>query len=78
MPEAPKIVKELARKEIVLAMARVPGTRRVIFGGSDFQVYDADMAAEKPEARPFGGHESYVTGLATTPDGPSPAPTTAS
>ena len=60
-----KLVKELARKEIVFALARVPGTRRLIFGGSDFQVYEADFAAEKPEPRALGGHESYVTGLAT-------------
>ena len=43
----------------------MPGTRRLIFGGSDFQVYDVDLAAEKPEPKALGqGHESYVTGLA--------------
>lgn len=62
--EAPKVVKELSPKAIVFGMARVPGSRRVLFGGSDFQVYDVDFAAEKPEARALGGHESYVTGLA--------------
>jgi WD40 repeat protein len=62
--EAPRVVKELSRKEIVFAMARVPGSRRVLFGGSDFQVYDVDLAGEKPEPRSLGGHESYVTGLA--------------
>lgn len=67
MAETAKIVKELSRKEIVFAMARVPGTRQLIFGGSDFRVYDADFEAEKPEPRDLGGHESYVTGLAATP-----------
>src|SRR5436305_13139653 len=62
--EAPKPVKELSRKEIVFGMARVPGSRRVLFGGSDFQVYDVDLAAEKPEAKSLGAHESYVTGVA--------------
>ncbi len=61
---APKQVKELPRKEIVFGLARVPGSRRLIFGGSDFQVYDVDLAAEKPEAKAFGAHESYVTGIA--------------
>jgi WD40 repeat protein len=61
-----KLAKELKRDEIVLALARVPGTRRLIFGGSDFRVHDVDMAAEKPEPHPLGnhGHDSYVTSLA--------------
>ena len=62
--EAPKPVKELSRKEIVFGMARVPGSRRILFGGSDFQVHDVDLAAEKPEAKSLGAHESYVTGVA--------------
>lgn len=67
MPESRptlKVVKELPRKEIVLALARVPGGGRLIFGGSDFGVHDVDLASEKPEPRKLGGHESYVTGLA--------------
>jgi WD40 repeat protein len=59
-----KLVKELSRKEIVFGLARVPETRRLIFGGSDFQVYDVDFAQEKPEPKALGGHESYVTGIA--------------
>ena len=44
----------------------MPGTRRLIFGGSDFRVHDVDMAAEKPEPHALGdhGHDSYVTSLA--------------
>lgn len=67
--EGPKMVKELPRKEIVFGLARVPGSRRLIFGGSDFQVYDVDFAAEKPEAKALGGHESYVTGVAVASGG---------
>lgn len=64
--ETIKPVKELSRKEIVFALARVPGTgsRRVLFGGSDARVYDVDLGSEKPEPRELGAHESYVTGLA--------------
>ena len=61
---APKLVKEFSRPEIVFGLGRVPGTRRVIFGGSDFQVYDVDLAQDKPVAKALGGHESYVTGVA--------------
>lgn len=64
MAETLKVVKELPRKEMVFALAHVPGGRRVVFGGSDFGVYDVDLAAEKPEPRKLGGHESYVTGVA--------------
>jgi WD40 repeat protein len=59
-----KVVKELRRKEMTFALAHVPGGRRLLFGGSDFQVYDVDFAQEKPERRKLGGHDSYVTGLA--------------
>jgi WD40 repeat protein len=48
---------------MVFALAHVPGGRRLIFGGSDFGVYDVDLAAEKPEPRRLGGHESYVNAL---------------
>ena len=68
-PETPKLVKELPRKEIVFGLARVPGSRRLIFGGSDFQVYEVDFGQEKPEARALGGHESYVTGVAVASGG---------
>ncbi len=59
-----KLVKELPRKEMVFALAHVPGGKRLIFGGSDFQVYDVDFGSEKPEPKALGGHESYVSGVA--------------
>jgi WD40 repeat protein len=59
-----KRVKELSRKEMVFALAHVPGGQRLVFGGSDFGVSDVDLAADKPEPRKLGGHGSYVTGLA--------------
>jgi WD40 repeat protein len=61
-----KLVKELKRDEIVFALARVPGTQRLVFGASDFRVYDVDMTGEKREPHALGdrGHDSYVTGLA--------------
>ena len=63
-PEKLKVVKEIGRREAVFAMARVPGSRRLYFGGSDFAVHEIDLDEEKPEAKELGRHESYVTGLA--------------
>lgn len=61
-----KLIKALSRPEMVFALAHVPGSKRLIFGGSDFLVYEVDLAPEKPEPRAFqgGGHQSYVTSLA--------------
>jgi WD40 repeat protein len=66
-----KLVKELPRKEIVFALAHPPGTPRLIFGGSDFRVYDVDLDRDKPEPRAMEGqgHDSYVTGLAVSASG---------
>ncbi|HEX8204126.1 MAG TPA: hypothetical protein VF590_26855 [Isosphaeraceae bacterium] len=63
-----KTVKEIARREIVFALARIPGSARILFGGSDAKVYDVDLGTEKPEPAELGSHESYVTGIA--PAGP--------
>lgn len=67
MPENPptlKDVKQLSRPDMVFALAHVPGGRRLIFGGSDFGVYDVDFAQEKPEPRKLGAHESYANAVA--------------
>ncbi len=59
-----RVVKQINRPEIVFAAARRPGTSRLFFGGSDFKVHSIDLAAEKPEPKELGKHDSYVTGLA--------------
>jgi WD40 repeat protein len=59
-----KVVKELPRKEIVLALARKPRTGRIFFGGSDFAVHEVDLEKDKPEPKELGRHDSYVTSLA--------------
>jgi WD40 repeat protein len=63
-PEKIKVVKQLARPEIVFAAARKPGTGLIFLGGSDFKVHAVDLEKDKPEAKELGGHDSYVTGLA--------------
>ncbi len=62
--ESVKVVKEFSRPGPVFTIEAVPDSRRVIFGGADFQVCELDLAQEKPEPRTWGAHESYVTGLA--------------
>lgn len=63
-PEKLKQVKDVGRPDIVLALARVPGSARLVLGGSEFKVADIDLAAAKPEAKELGKHDSYVTGVA--------------
>jgi len=63
-PESIKIVKQVSRPDIVLALARKPGTGRVFCGGSDFTVFEIDLDQAKPEAIELGRHGSYVTGVA--------------
>src|ERR671935_361000 len=59
-----KVAKTFPSRGTVFALARVPGTRRLFLGGSDFKVYDLDLAAPRPEPKEIGAHASYVTGVA--------------
>ena len=63
-PEKLKVVKDVSHKAITFAVARVPDSLRVFLGGSDFKVYEADLAAAKVEPKELYAHESYVTGVA--------------
>ena len=63
-PEKLKLAKDHGHKAITFALARVPNSMRVFLGGSDFKVYEADLAAAKFEPKELYGHESYVTGVA--------------
>jgi WD40 repeat protein len=57
-------LKNISIPGIAFALVRVPTSNRLLFGSSDFKVYDLDLSASKPEAKALGGHQSYVTGLA--------------
>lgn len=59
-----KVVKKLARPEIVFAAARKPKTDLIFFGGSDFKVSAVDLDQDKLQVKEMGAHDSYVTGLA--------------
>ncbi len=58
-----KIIKDISIPGIAFALARVPGGNRLLFGSSDFKVYDLDLSSSKPEPKPLGEHQSYVSGL---------------
>lgn len=58
-----KVIKDIPRSGIAFALVRVPGGKRLLFGSSDFKVYDVDLSASKPEPKVLGEHQSYVTGL---------------
>ena len=65
-PSQLKKTKEWSTSNILFSMERVAGTSRLLFGSSDFKMYEIDMAVEKPEPVAFNGegHQSYVTGVA--------------
>jgi WD40 repeat protein len=71
MPDVSKIkvAKDLGRQDIWFGLARKPASDRVFVGSSDFKLYDVDMGADKPEAKPVGEHESYVTSVALAAGG---------
>ena len=67
-PTKLKVAKDLGRQDILFALARRKGSERVFVGGSDYKLYDVDLAAAKPEPKPVGEHTSYVTSAALAGD----------
>lgn len=63
-PEKLKLVKDHPFKAIAFSVARVGDSLRVFLAASDFKVYEADLAAAKPEPKELYAHGSYVTGVA--------------
>jgi WD40 repeat protein len=63
-PEKLKVLHELTRPEIVMAVARQPRTGRIFFGGSDSAVYSLTLDPKPGKPVELGRHGSFVTGLA--------------
>ncbi|QVL29928.1 WD40 repeat domain-containing protein [Telmatocola sphagniphila] len=63
-PDKLKLIKEHSLKMICFGIAQVPKSSRFYLGGSDFKVYEVDLAANKFEPAEKYAHESYVTTLA--------------
>ncbi|MBM4077081.1 MAG: hypothetical protein FJ267_15735, partial [Planctomycetes bacterium] len=59
-----RIAKKVSIKGIAFCLAKVPESDRLIFGSSDFKVYEVDLSSEQPQPLEFSGdgHQSYVTG----------------
>jgi len=59
-------LRNLSFPDILLCVARLPGTERLFYGSSDSRVYEIDLTAKKPQPSALvgAGHDSYVTGLA--------------
>lgn len=64
-PTKLKQTKSFGVPGIAMCVALVPDSSRVLFGSSDFQLYEVDCSAEKPAPTPFKGeaHQSYLTGV---------------
>ena len=65
IPASLKKTNEWKTSDIVFCVQHATELQRVWCAGSDFNVYQYDVSAEKPERQPFegDGHTSYVTGM---------------
>jgi WD40 repeat protein len=74
LPNKIEEAKKVSRQDMAFCLSRRAGTEQIVFGSSDAQLYELDLAAEKPEAVAFEsggdgeGHSSYITGLARVGD----------
>ena len=60
-----ELAKEIGRKDILMSVARIAQSDRLLVGSSDFRLYDFDLASDKPILLAHdAAHESYVTGVA--------------
>jgi WD40 repeat protein len=63
-PDKLKQTSNLSRRDILFALARVPGSNRAFAGSSESKVLELDLTSTKGEAKELGAHQSYVTGVA--------------
>jgi WD40 repeat protein len=65
MPESQprnlRTVREIARRDILFSVARVPGTARLLVASSDGKVHELDSAQTTPPDLPLAEHGRYVT-----------------
>ncbi len=71
LPNKIEETKKVSRQDMAFCLSRRPETEQVVFGSSDAQLYELNLAGEKPEAVAFEGegHSSYITGLARSGKG---------
>ena len=43
-----KVIKDISSRGVAFTLARVPGGDHLLYGCSDFKVYDLDLSQAKP------------------------------
>ena len=61
-PRNARVVREINRRDILLAVARMPRSNRLFVGSSEAKLFDLDAGQANPPAQEFVGHDTYVTG----------------
>jgi WD40 repeat protein len=56
-------VREIARRDILLSVARVPNSARLLVGGSEGKVFEIDASQANGEVRELVNHGRYVTSV---------------
>lgn len=56
-------VREIARRDILMSVARVPSSDRLLVGSSEGKVLELDACQTNPQARELAEHGRYVTAV---------------
>jgi WD40 repeat protein len=62
-PRNLRTVREIARRDILFSVARVPNSARLIVASNDNKVYELDASQANPTARQLADHGRYVTAV---------------
>ena len=66
MPSQPRnlrVVREIARRDILFAVARVPRSDTLLVASSDTKVHELDASQTNPTGRELASHDRYVTSV---------------
>jgi WD40 repeat protein len=63
-PRNLRVAREVARRDILFAVARVPGTSRLLVGSSEGKVLDIDVGQANGQVQELADHGRYVTAVA--------------
>src|SRR5262245_46364041 len=63
MPLSLRQIREIRRPDILFAVARVPGSERLLVASSQGKVLELDASQSNPTARELANHERYGTSV---------------
>lgn len=63
-PRTIRVAREIARRDILFALARMPRTNRLFVGSSEGKVFEFDAAAQNGNPQEIVNHGRYVTAVA--------------